>query len=187
MSDDLFQPLETDRLRLRCMAERDAAATAHSMTPAVSRWLASWPVPFTPAMAAERIEQWRKKTQAGDALPFAVTDKITDELFGWATIERDRDAPSSGSFGYWMAERFQGRGYMRELAPVVLAAGFEQLSLDTIRAGAQLENNTSFAVMRACGMRPAGEAMVYAPARGREEPCCFYEIRADLFRLRGRA
>lgn len=147
------------------------------MTPAVSRWLASWPTPFTPAMAADRIERWRKWTQAGDALAFAITSRVTDELVGWATIQRDED-PSSGSFSYWLAEQFQGRGYMRELAPVALAAGFELLDLDRIRAGAQIDNSASFAVMRACGMEPVGEAMIYAPARAREELCLFYEIRA---------
>jgi ribosomal-protein-alanine N-acetyltransferase len=144
----------------------------------VSRWLASWPIPFTPAAAAERIEQWRMMTRLGDALAFAVADKTADELLGWATLQRDDDR-SSGSFGYWLAEPFQGRGYMRELAPVVLGAGFARLGLATIRAGAQIDNAASFAVMRACGMRSVGEAMVFAPARGREEPCLFYEIRAD--------
>ncbi|MBY6243314.1 GNAT family N-acetyltransferase [Methylosinus sp. Sm6] len=182
MGDDLFPPLETDRLRLRCVAQRDAVATSRWMTPAVSRWLASWPLPFTPAMAAERIEHWRALARAGDGLGFAIADIATDELLGWATIEREDDS-SSGSFGYWLAEPFQGRGYMRELAPVALAAGFERLDLARIRAGAQIENTASFAVMQACGMRRVGEAMVFAPARGREEPCLFYEVHAgDLAR-----
>jgi len=177
MDAELFPPHETPRLRLRCVARRDAAATARWMTPAVSGRLASWPVPFTPAMAAERIEHWRSMTRAGDALAFAIADKTADELLGWATIQRDDD-PSSGSFGYWLAEPFQRRGYLREIAPVALSIGFERLALAKIRAGAQVDNTASFAVMQSCGMRFVGEAMILAPARGREEPCLFYEIDA---------
>lgn len=175
--DDPFQPLETTRLRLRCVTIEDAAAMSELMTPAVSRWLAAWPTPLTVEMAAARIESSRRMARAGDALPFAVTDKTTGELFGWASIHRDQEASTSGSFGYWLAEHRHGKGYMRELAPRAIAAGFELLKLETIRAGAQIENAASFAVMRACGMKPAGEAMVHAPARARDEPCRFYEIR----------
>ena len=70
-----------------------------------------------------------------------------------------------------------GNGYMRELAPAVLAAGFELLDLDVIDAAAQPENIASLAVMRACGMTPVEKGAMYASARQREEFCYFYEIR----------
>ena len=43
--------IETPRLRLRPPRPEDAPAGAALMTPGVSRWLARWPVPFTPEMA----------------------------------------------------------------------------------------------------------------------------------------
>jgi ribosomal-protein-alanine N-acetyltransferase len=45
-----------------------------------------------------------------------------------------------------------------------------------IEAGAQPGNTASFAIMRACGMRPVGERMIPVPARGRDELCHFYEV-----------
>jgi ribosomal-protein-alanine N-acetyltransferase len=177
---DPFEPLETARLQLRCVSVGDAAATARLMTPHVSRWVANWQIPFTADMAAARIEAMRQLALKGEALPFAVLMKAERELIGWVMINRDGENPRRGSLGYWLGETYQGKGYMKEIAPVVLAAGFELLELDVIDAAAQLENTGSFAVMQACGMKLVREGKVYAPARKREELCFFYEIERPL-------
>lgn len=177
MKGDPFVPIETPRLLLRCVEQRDAHSVSRLMTPAVSQWLASWHMPFTPLMAAELIDSARKSAFDGVALPFAVVERASGKLAGWTTVLCTNEDRCRGSFGYWLGEPFQRQGYMAELAPLVLAAGFELLNLDMIEAGAQPENRASFAVMRACGMTPAGERIVYASARDRQELCHFYEIR----------
>lgn len=182
MGDEPFQPLETARLCLRCVAVEDAAATAMMMTSEVSRWVANWPVPFTCEMAVARAESFRALARSGDALPFAVTNKANGELIGWVMISRDSEDRERGSLGYWLGEKHHGKGYMRELAPVALAAGFHLLDLEVIEAAAQPENAASLAVMRACGMKPSGERLVYAPARKREELCHFYEAQRPKYR-----
>jgi [ribosomal protein S5]-alanine N-acetyltransferase len=176
MTIDPFEPMETERLLLRCVAAGDAASTSTLMTPEVSRWVAYWPVPFTPDMATARIEAVRQLAFKGDALPLAVVAKASSELVGWAMLNRDDEDRRRGSLGYWLGEKHHRKGYMKEIAPVVLAAGFRLLDLDVIEAAAQQANAGSFAVMQACGMKPVGEGMVYAPARERQELCCFYEI-----------
>lgn len=177
MQHDTFQPLETVRLRLRCVALEDAGATAAMMTPEISRWLAYWPVPFTHDMAVARIAASRGQAQQGDALPFAIIEKASGDLIGWVMLHRDREDRRRGTFGYWFGGSSHGRGYMRELAPVAIATAFELLDLDVIEAAAQPSNAASLAVMRACGMQPTGERMVYAPARERDELCVIYEVR----------
>jgi ribosomal-protein-alanine N-acetyltransferase len=147
------------------------------ITPEVSRWVANWPFPFTYEMAAHRIEAARDRACKGDGLPFAVTEKTIGELIGWVMISRNRDDLRRGSFGCWLGEKHHRKGYMRELAPVALAAGFELLDLDVIDAAAQPENIASLAVMRGCGMNSVGEGAIYASARQREELCHLYEIR----------
>ncbi len=176
MPDDPFPPFETARLLLRCVAPDDAAATSALMTPEVSRWLASWPLPFTPAMATARIESLRLRAVERSAMPLAVVEKASAALAGWVVIERDGETGKRGAVGYWLGEAYQRRGYMREAMAAALPTAFARLDLEVIEAGAQLANVGSFAIMRACGMRPAGQRMVYAPTRGREELCQFYEI-----------
>lgn len=171
-----FGPVETDRLRLRCVRPDDAAHIASMMTPAVSQWVATWPVPFTTEMAADRIEAACKAAKKGKALPCAVERQSDGAMLGWIGVHRDAADSRRGALGYWLGEAHHGYGYMREAAPAVVAAAFERLDLDVIEAGAQPGNAASFAVLRGCGMVPTGERMVFAPARGRDELCLFYEV-----------
>ena len=178
--DAPFQPIETARLRLRCVTPDDAHATSAMMTPEVSRWVAYWPFPFTYEMAVERIESSLKLAHAGDMVPFAVVEKASDEMIGWVIFNRDTENRRRASFGYWLGEKHHGKGYMKEAAPVALAAALKLLDVDVIEAGAQPENTASVAVLRGCGMKFTGERMVYAPARKREELCHFYEIKRGI-------
>lgn len=176
MTPEPFQPLETPRLFLRCVTVHDATATSSLMTLEVSRWVAAWPVPFTIEMAISHIAASRELAYAGDALPFGVVEKASGALIGWVMLNRDQQDRRRGSLGYWLGEQHHGKRYMRELAAAAVAAGFKWLDLDVIEAGAQPANIASFAVMRACGMKPARKGMVYARARKRDEFCQFYEI-----------
>ena len=81
-----------------------------------------------------------------------------------------------GVLAYWLGKKHHGYGYMREAAPATVAAAFERLDLEVIEAGAQPGNAASFAILRSCGMAPAGERMVFASARGRDELCLLYEV-----------
>jgi len=180
MTTEPFPPFETARLQLRCVMAQDAAATSVLMTPQVSRWLASWPIPFTAEMAAARIEGARALAFSRHALPLAVVEKSSETLLGWAMLYRNTTDHCRGSFGYWLGERHHGKGYMRELAPAVVAAGFAKFDFTIIEAGAQPSNAASFAVMRSCGMTFSRSELVHAPARGRDELCDIFEIRRPI-------
>jgi len=171
----LFAPLGTERLRLRWVRPEDAAQVSMLMTPAVSRWVASWPVPFTPEMAAERIAAAREAAEKGSLLPFAIERRFDGVLLGWISVTRDAKDGRRGALGYWLGEEHHGYGYMREAAAVVVAAGFGRLGLEVIEAGAQPGNVAAFAVLRGCGMAPTGGRTVFAPARGQDELYLFYE------------
>ena len=173
---DSFEPVDIARVRLRCVRPADAEGLAAMMTPGVSRWVASWPVPCTPDMAAERIAAARRAAGARDALPFAVERRSDGALLGWMGVSRDAADQRRGVLGYWLGEAFHGHGYIREAAPAAIAAAFEGLGLDVVGAGAQPGNAASFAVLRGCGMVPVGERMVFVPSRGREELCLFHEV-----------
>jgi ribosomal-protein-alanine N-acetyltransferase len=176
----VFPPIETARLILRCVEERDATATAAMITPSVSGRLARWPCPFTTEMAVARIEAARAAAAAGTELPLAIVDRSNETLLGWLVIHRHETEHNRGSFGYWLGEAYHGQGFMREAAPPALDYGARHLGLDIIEAGAQPDHAASFAIMRACGMTPVGERMVPAPARNRDELCLIYERRRPL-------
>ena len=173
---DPFPVLDTPRLRLRCARAADAPRVSELMTPAVSRWLASWPTPYTPAMAGERIAAWGALALERRGMPCVVEGRSEGAVVGWVHVLRLQGDPRRATMGYWTGEAYQGCGYMREAAAALAQAAWGFLDVDVIEAGAQPGNAGSFAVMRALGMRPSGERMVFALARGREELCLFHEM-----------
>jgi ribosomal-protein-alanine N-acetyltransferase len=131
-------------------------------------------------MATARIEASRRLAKAGESLPFAVETKHDGQCIGWVTVNRNTQDSRHASFGYWLGEKHQGKGYMRETIPVLISAIFQLWDVDTIEAAAQPGNVASLAVLLRAGMKFSHEGMVYAPARQREELCHFYEMkRAD--------
>lgn len=168
--------VETARLRLRCVHLEDAMPVSAMMTAAVSRWVASWPVPFTPEMAVERITKARRAAADGKALPYALQGRSDAALIGWIGVTREASDDRRAMLGYWLGERHNGHGYMREAAPSAVQMASQQLNLDVIEAVAQPENAASFAVLRGCGMAPVGEKMIFAPSRSRDELCLLHEV-----------
>lgn len=180
MREHSFPPIRTARLTLRPAVPADAAPLAALMTPAISARLASWPIPWTASQMRARIAEWR-------AIGLSCTVRRTEDaaLVGWVHALRKRSDAGRATMGWWCAEPHQGRGYIREAAAALLPVAFDRLGVTVVEAGAQPDNLASFAVMRALGMRLAGERMDLAPARGREERVVFHEIDVASFRAAG--
>jgi len=150
------------------------------MTPAISHWVLSWPEHLTREDAAERIARVRADADAGYGL-YCVIERLPDRLVvGWISITRSRDDLQRGALGYWLGEAYQGHGYMTAAARAMRRVAFDELGLDVLEAGANTENDRSFAIMRRLGMKPAGDRRLWSASRERPEMCRFYELtRAD--------
>jgi len=136
------------------------------MTPAVSRWMGSWPVPFTPEMAADRIAGALRAMARGDTLCCVIEHQAN--LAGWIGGVRNAGT-ARGAFGFWLGEPHQGQALMQEAAPAYVAALRARLALTAIEAACQPENHGSAQVLAACGLHRAGQRLQYAPARNRKE------------------
>lgn len=158
--------METARLRLRPPRPADAPALSALMTPAVSRWLGNWPVPFTPGMAEARIAVSLDAMTAGRSLIRVV--EHGEAFVGWIGGGRIADADRA-SFGFWLGEAWHGRGFMQEAAPAYVAALRARLALRSIEAACQPANRGSALVLAACGLKRVGARTEPAPARDREE------------------
>ena len=159
-------PLRTDRLRLRPPRPEDAPSLSALMTPGISRWMGSWPAPFTPEMAKARIAQSLDAMAAGRSLVCVVEHQ--GECVGWIGGGRIADM-GRGDFGYLLGEPWHGRGFMQEAAPAYVAALRTRLALDGVEATCQPENRGSARVLAACGLNRVGTRMQHAPARDRDE------------------
>lgn len=168
--------IKTARLRLRCAEPRDAEALAALMSEAVSRRLASWPVPYTPPMALDRIAGVRMAAAERRSLPLVIERLADGAVMGWISVSRAPGDGATALITYWLGEHFQGQGVMREAAPAALAEAFRSMDVARVRAAVQADNAPSIAVVRLLGMAPLGPGRIWCPARGRDEPCLWFEI-----------
>lgn len=161
---------------MRPIATTDAPALARNLTPAVTRWLASWPDPMTLEIALARIERSRSAMRRGGHVFYALERRedrrVIGGFSGGLTDDRARM-----EIAYHLAEDCHGAGYMREASQAALAAIWRLMPIQAIEAGAQVANQASFAVMEAMGMTAIDERMVYSPVRERDEAYRFYELR----------
>lgn len=169
--------IETPRLRLRCAEPRDADVLARMMSETVSRRLASWPVPYTPEMALDRIAGVRMAAAQRRSLPLVMERREDGAVAGWISASRAPGDDGTALLTYWLGEAFQGHGYMREAAPAVVRQAFALMGVDRVRAAVQADNEGSLAVVRLLGMTPLGEGRIWCPARGQEETCLWFELK----------
>ena len=174
---DLLPVIETQRLVLRAFRPTDAADLAANMTPGVTRWLASWPSPMTEAMALSRIERSRAATRAGGYAFYALARKADGRVIGGFGGGIGVEGSTRAELSYHLAEDCHRRGYMREATEAAMPVLWRLLPVEVMEAGAQIDNAPSFAVMRALGMTPTDERLVYSPIRDRHEPTQFFEVR----------
>ncbi len=182
-NDELFEPIDTKRARLRCPRRDDVAVVASLMSPSISCLLASWPAPMTEQMAAARILKAREEIIMGQALHFLVERLADHAVMGWIRVSRAETHSGVGDIGYWLNEAYHRYGYTTEATFAAVATAFDRLNLDSMEGGAQAENVASFAVMRRLGMEPCAERIVWASARCRDELCIFYSVTRNKFSL----
>ena len=166
---------ETRRLRLRCVEGRDAPAIAEMMTEAISKRLASWPVPFSPPMAEEKIVAARGAASERRSLPLVLERKADGAVCGWVSLVCPPGNERVALTTYWLGEQYQGQGLMREAGPVAVELAFQHMAIDCLRAAVQPDNAASLAVVRLLGFSPMGEGRIWCPARGVEETCLWFE------------
>jgi ribosomal-protein-alanine N-acetyltransferase len=94
MNDELLEPIKTGRLNLRCPCAHDAPGIARLMTPAISRWLASWPLPLTVEAAANKIAQAQTMVAEQRGLQFVIERKLDCALMGWVRVSLSESDPS---------------------------------------------------------------------------------------------
>jgi ribosomal-protein-alanine N-acetyltransferase len=69
--------------------------------------------------------------------------------------------------GYYLAEKYTGKGYMTEAVELVLRYAFKELKLHRVEANVQPENKSSIAVLQRCGFRREGFSPKYLKIGGR--------------------
>jgi len=169
--------LRTQRLTLRPLSAEDAAPSARIMSPAIARWTGSWTGVETAEEVGAKIKQSLEAERSGGRFMRAATLTGTGQLIGWVGVMRLKSEPERGSLGYWLGEAWFGQGYGKEAARATLDAAWDALDLQVIEAAVQVANTASHRILLGLGMRPMGQRMEFASARGVADLCEWYELR----------
>ncbi|MCK4529864.1 MAG: GNAT family N-acetyltransferase [Candidatus Marinimicrobia bacterium] len=91
------------------------------------------------------------KTETGDRVEYGIFIKDQNTYIGNIQVFDISKENRSGEFGYWLAEKATGNGYMREAVGILEKECFISLNLNRIQITCNALNKASIRVIKACG------------------------------------
>ena len=153
-TDTRFEPLLTERLRLRRSTPEDAPTiSAYRSDPVVSQYQ-GWDRTDEEAIRAD-IEGMARRApgEPGGWVQLTVEERATGRLVGDVGLSPADGEPGVIKVGYTIAPAFQGSGYATEAVGALVDYAFDRLGADVVRAYASGENIPSHRVAEKVGMR----------------------------------
>jgi RimJ/RimL family protein N-acetyltransferase len=151
--DTHFEPLVTERLRLRRSLAGDAEEiSAYRSDPQVRRFQ-GWERTDPDSVRAEIEEMARRVPGEPGWVQFSVEVREGGRLVGDVGLCPIDEEAGVMKIGYTMAPAFQGNGYGTEAVRALVAYAFDVLNAETVRAYASAENLPSVRVAEKAGLR----------------------------------
>ncbi|MEZ4737070.1 MAG: GNAT family N-acetyltransferase [Caldilineaceae bacterium] len=150
----MLPPIQTERLLIRDFTEDDFDAVyAYSSDPEGVRYMA-FP-PSTPEETHTYIGHCMRLALEEPRICYfmAVVRKATNQVIGGVRLGVMDWERGEGSFSYLFSRSAWGQGYATEALRAMVRFGFEQLALNRLADGCDVENIASARVMEKCGFR----------------------------------
>jgi ribosomal-protein-alanine N-acetyltransferase len=142
--------------------------------------------PWEPRWAPDELERsaWRQRLSryvedhaGGSALPFFIFVNETGALVGGITLGNIRyGVAQTGQIGYWIGERYAGRGLMLEALGLLTAHAFETLRLHRIEAACIPDNLRSLRLLEKAGFQREGLLRSYLRINGKWQDHYLYAL-----------
>ena len=152
--DGSFEPLLTQRMRMRRSVPEDAEEISAYRTDPVVRRYQGWG-DTGPEDVRAAIEEMvgRAPGEPGGWVQLTVEDRGTGRLIGDVGLSLAEHDPGVIKIGYTIAPEFQGAGYATEAVRALIDYAFDVLEVDIVRAYASAENAPSIRVAEKAGLR----------------------------------
>lgn len=157
------------RLVLRPLTMKDARAW-RQVRSENSKWLTRWEATAPEPMDAlptyrQMIRTLSAQARAGTALPFAI--EVDDRFAGQLTVSGiSWGSLKSASIGYWIDERYAGRGLTPTAVAMTTDYLFFSLGLHRVEINIRPENAASLRVVEKLGFRDEGVRVQYLHIAG---------------------
>jgi [ribosomal protein S5]-alanine N-acetyltransferase len=114
-----------------------------------------------------RVNRYEQEHATGTATALFIFDH-SQQLLGGITIGHiRRGAAAQCMIGYWMGERFAGKGHMKAALKLTVNYIFDRLQLHRIEAACIPENERSIGLLEAAGFQREGYMREYLKIDGR--------------------
>lgn len=185
-SDGFGPVLKGERVYLRPPTQSDHPAWAQLREESRSflkPWEPTWPADDLTRLAfRRRLRRYQRDMREDDGYAFFLFDNRDHTLLGGLTLAHiRRGVTQSCSLGYWMGERFAGKGLMT--AGVRLAVGFvfDSLRLHRLEAACLPHNRASIRLLEKVGFQQEGYARSYLCINGAwQDHLLFALVAGDL-------
>lgn len=165
-----MEEIETERLRLRALEERDAEPIAELVSDfEIAKMLAQVPYPYTIEDARGFIRRAGLQMQEGSSLVYAIDREHLIGCVGLSEIQMI-EGEKIATLGYWLGRPYWGRGLATEATRALVAHAFARLGFAGLKSGHFKENSRSGRVLAKAGFRYAGEGIKACMARGTDVP-----------------
>jgi [ribosomal protein S5]-alanine N-acetyltransferase len=144
------------RLRLRATELDDAEALAAIFASAEALQHGGRVPLANVRQVREKLARDREEARRGEAVLWSVTERGQELALGYVGLHHWVQANRCAEVGYALAPAYWGRGYMRELLPLLVRFGFEQLALHRLEAQLNPENQASVRLVERAGFTREG-------------------------------
>lgn len=160
-----------ERVRLRVPRLSDHADWARLRLESrayLQPWEPAWPEDdLARAAFRRRLSIYARELELGNAWPMFIFDRQDNGLRGAITLSNvRRGVASTGTLGYWVAERYAGQGYATQAVEALCRYAFETLKLHRIEAACVPDNAASRTVLLRAGFELEGRARAYLKING---------------------
>jgi ribosomal-protein-alanine N-acetyltransferase len=163
--------LKGDRVTLRLPQASDyrewaalRAASRSFLEPWEPRWA---PDELDRTAWRQRLSRYIEDYATGTAVPFFIFENEKGALVGGITLGNIRyGVAQTGQIGYWIGERYAGRGLMLEALGLLISYTFETLRLHRIEAACIPDNLRSLRLLEKAGFRREGLLRSYLRING---------------------
>jgi [ribosomal protein S5]-alanine N-acetyltransferase len=154
--------LESRDVTVRPLAASDARAWRDARRRNAA-WLTPWDATVPPgadtrpATFRSLVRRLHRQARAGTTYPFAID--VGGRFAGQVTVNNIvRGSAQFASVGYWLDQRYAGRGVMPRAVALVIDHCFTTASLHRIEVAIRPENSNSLRVVEKLGIREIGFA-----------------------------
>ena len=186
MATDGFDPMQHGPVGLRLIRGRDARTLQRELLSNRS-WLRPWEATIPGGVASfdmrVSIRRLLQQHRDGAGYPFVMEydGEIAGQLNIWGVA---RGSLGSATIGYWVSERFAGRGITPTAVAMATDAAFDQFGLEKVWAEVLADNEAALKAQGACGFRREGYLRAHALKDGTFRDVVLLAILAEEWRVR---